>query len=317
MALRKLGKSALLVSPIGLGTWQFSGGPAGSKYFWKNLTQDIMNGIVKSSFDKGINWYDTAEIYGSGRSERALSKALQTSNITENVLIATKWNPILRRARSITKTFPKRVSNLSPYTIDLHQIHNPYSFSSISKQLSEMHQLLKNDQIKAIGVSNFSISKMTKSYEILENMGSFLSSNQVKYSIFDRKIESKGLLDKAKELGITIIAYSPLEQGLATGIYHKNDQLVKNIPFIRRRRIKKKFKKSKKAIDELEQISILHDCTIAQIALSWITNAHDETVIAIPGASSVSQAVSNAESMKIKLSKDELTSIDELTQDFF
>lgn len=316
MELRNLGKSNLHISAVGLGTWQFSQGSGFTKYFWKEINQETMNEIVKISFDNGINWFDTAELYGSGRSERALSKALQENNISSNVVIATKWNPIMRRASSITKTFPKRASNLSPYPVDLHQIHQPYSLSSIKKQLSKMHELQEQGKIKTIGVSNFSTSKMADSYAILENLGSNLASNQVKYSIFDRKIESQGLIQKAKELGVTIIAYSPLEQGLATGIYHKNGDLVKKLPFLRKQRAKKHIKKTKKAIDEMDQMANELNCSIAQISLNWLFNNYGDVVVAIPGASKVSQALSNAQAMNINLSKEKLNTLDELTQSF-
>lgn len=315
MSLRTLGKSDLKISPIGLGCWQFSQAKGFHKYFWKNIESNTMDEIVKTSFDNGINWFDTAELYGSGRSERALSSALKNMG-TPNVVIATKWNPFFRRAKTITKTFHNREENLSPYTVDLHQIHNPYSVSSLKDQLNKMSELYNTGKIKAIGVSNFSTEKMEESSTILEKLDAKLSSNQVRYSIFDRAIETEGLIAKAKELGVTIIAYSPLAQGLATGIYHKNEDLMKNIPFIRKRRLKAKYKKTTKAIDEIDQMATELNCSIAQISLNWLINYHGETVVAIPGASKPTQALSNAKSMDITLSKEKLDRIDELTQEF-
>ena len=171
MAFRNLGKSSLKISPIGLGCWQFSGASGFHKFFWKDLSQETMDDIVKNSFDNGVNWYDTAELYGSGRSERALSKALLDGQITSNVVVATKWNPILRRANSIPKTFPTRISNLAPYPVDLLQIHQPYSISSLRAQLTEMYRLYQQNEIKAIGVSNFSTIKMEESFDIFVRMG--------------------------------------------------------------------------------------------------------------------------------------------------
>ena len=278
MELRNLGKSNLQVSPIGLGTWQFSQAHGFHKYFWKNINPPVMDEIVKVSYENGVNWFDTAEIYGSGRSERALRDALQQIQ-AENVVIATKWNAFLRRAGTITKTFPKRIENLDPYPIDLYQIHVPYSISRLKTQLKKMHELFEKNLIKAIGVSNFSTSKMEKSFNVLENLGSRLVSNQVKYSIFDRSIESNGVLQKAKDLDMTIIAYSPLAQGLATGVFHKKQTKIKDIPFIRRTRIKKYIKKTSRIIDELEQMSAELNCSIAQISLSWLINQNDNSVI--------------------------------------
>ena len=315
MELRNLGKTEVKISPIGLGCWQFSQAQGFHKYFWKNIESETKNDIVKTSYENGINWFDTAEIYGSGRSERGLSTALKSIGLPD-VVIAAKWNPIMRRSKTITKTFHVREENLAPYNIDLHQIHNPYSISSLTSQLTKMNELYQTGKIKAIGVSNFSTTKMEDSFNTLEQLGSSLSSNQVRYSIFERSIQTNRLIDKAKDLGITIIAYSPLAQGLATGIYHKNETLLKNVPFIRKRRLKKNLKKTKKAITEMEQMASELNCSVAQISLNWLIHFSGETVVAIPGASKTSQALSNAQSMNIDLSKEKLNTLDELTQDF-
>ena len=317
MENRNLGKTNLKISPIGLGTWQFSEGQGFHKYFWNKINQNTANEIVKVSIKQNVNWFDTAEIYGNGRSERAVSKALTTNQINNksNIIIATKWSPIMRRASSIMKTFPNRQENLSPYPIDLLQIHNPYSFSSIKSQMQNMANLVNENKIKAIGVSNFSTNKMIKAHAELENFGTHLSSNQVKYSIFDRRIEKK-LIDKAKELDITIIAYSPLAQGLATGIYHRNPELIKKLPFFRKRLIKKNLKKITNIIKELEQISSIHSASISQIALNWLINYNDNAVVAIPGATKAHHAEENAKAMNIVLSSEELQAISDLTESF-
>ncbi len=315
MELRSLGKTKIQITPIGTGTWQFSEAQSFHKFFWKSIDSKTRDEIVKASIDGGINWFDTAEIYGNGRSERGLSQSLQANKIHPNaVVIATKWNPVLRTAKSIKKTIGKRIENLAPYSIDLFQIHNPTSLSSIRSQIKAMANLLEQGLIKSIGVSNFSTKRMSIAAQTLDKLGIPLASNQMKYSIIDRSIEYNGVLDFAKEWGITIIAYSPLEQGLATGKFHENLDSINNIPWLRRRIIRRKLEKSKKLINELKSIAETHNATIAQISLSWLTQFHGDVVVAIPGASKKTQAEQNAKSMNIILSREELNLLDDISQ---
>ena len=227
--LRRLGNSDLMVTPVGLGTWQFSKRKNLVGRFWPYLSEEESHEIVKTSINKGINWFDTAEAYGSGESEKTLSRALKHAGVEdENVVIATKWNPFFRTARSITKTIGKRQEVLQPYSISLHQIYNPASFSSVKAEMRAMAQLVKDQKIKYVGVSNFSASQMRKAHEELKKYGLKLVSNQVRYNLLNRKIEWNGVLETAKELNIAIIAYSPLAQGLLTGKYHENPDSIKN-----------------------------------------------------------------------------------------
>lgn len=317
MNLQKLGKTEIQITPVGLGTWQFSDAQGFHKFFWDKISFEETQRIVNATLQNGINWFDTAEIYGNGRSERALRNSLQELKVTDDsIRIATKWNPIFRFAKSIKKTFSQRIENLQPYTIDLLQIHNPKSFSKISTQIKYMADLLDEGKIGSVGISNFGADDMRKAHNLLENRGYVLASNQVKYNILDRRVERNEVLDTAKELGITIIAYSPLEQGLATGKFHDNPDLLESRPFIRKHLLKRKLRKSQKVIDTVRSIATDHMATAAQIALSWLINFHGETVVAIPGASSVQQAESNAQALQITLSKEELNRLADVASEF-
>lgn len=317
MNFRSLGKTDIKITPIGQGVMQFMGGTRMGKFMLPPMSDHESNEIVKAGLDNGINWFDTAELYGFGKSERKLSLGLQAANIKdENVVIATKWLPIFRWSGSIKKTFPKRIENLKPYTIDLHQIHNPYSFASLKAQLNAMIDLLEDEKIRSIGVSNFSAKRMRKTHEILETRGIPLASNQVNYSLINRKIESNGILDTAEELGISIISWGPLQSGILTGKFHYDRELVKRLPRFKKRRIKKQLKKTQKLIDELHSIAQNHEATISQIVLSWLINYHGETIFAIPGASKVKHAEENGQAMNVKLSQDELNSIADISEEF-
>ncbi|NOR53227.1 MAG: aldo/keto reductase, partial [Candidatus Aminicenantes bacterium] len=164
-SLRRLGKSDLMVSPVGLGCWQFSKGHGFGGKYWPVLTDEKIKDIVRASLEGGINWFDTAEAYGWGESEKALSRTLKLlGKSSEEVIVATKWFPVFKTARSITKTIDKRLENLSGFRIDLYQIHQPYSLSSTKAQMNAMAQLVKDHKIRSIGVSNFSAKKMKKAH---------------------------------------------------------------------------------------------------------------------------------------------------------
>ncbi|MHA2247052.1 MAG: aldo/keto reductase [Candidatus Hodarchaeales archaeon] len=314
---RSLGKTDINITSIGQGVMQFSGGGRIFKFMFPPISDEESNAIVQTALNNGINWFDTAEAYGFGRSERKLSLGLQAAKVKdEEVVIATKWLPIMRWAGSIKKTISKRLKNLHPYTIDLYQIHLPYSFSSLKAQLNVMADLVENGQIRSVGVSNFSTKQMRKAHDVLEQKGLPLASNQVNYSLINRKIERNGVLDAAKELGITIICWSPLQSGVLTGKYHNNSELLNKVKRFRRTRIRRKLEKSQTLIDELNSIAQNHEATIPQIALNWLVTYHGETVVAIPGASRASQAEQNGKSMALKLSQNELSSIADLSEQF-
>lgn len=227
IALRRLGTSDTLVSALGLGCWQFSEGRGLVGRFWPAMSKDVIHNIVSTSFAGGINWFDTAAVYGNGASERALAEALVRANVQSGeAVIATKWWPLLKRASNLEHTIHERQDALAPFPIDLYQVHQPYSLSSIKRQMDGMATLIESRNIKYVGVSNFSPRQMQAAHKALSRRGVQLVSNQVKYNLADRKVEHSGLIRLAKELNITIIAYSPLEQGLLTGKFHKNPHLI-------------------------------------------------------------------------------------------
>ncbi len=274
------------------------------------------NQIVQAALNGGVNWFDTAELYGWGRSERGLAEALtQAGKTNAEVRIATKWNPMLRTARPITRTIRTRQTNLEGYTIDLYQIHAPVSFATRRSEMNAMADLVDSGQIGAIGVSNFNARQMRRAHEILHSRGMRLAANQVRYNLADRRIESNGILDTAKELGITIIAYSPLFMGLLSGKFHSDPQSFDRLPIIRRRMLHRRFGQSGELVNALEQIARAHGTTAAQVALNWLINAHGDTVVAIPGASTVSQAKENAEAMRFTLTDQEAVQIDALSRE--
>ncbi|SDN66829.1 Predicted oxidoreductase [Paenibacillus sp. yr247] len=315
--LRKLGSSELELSPLGLGCWQFSNGQGMVGKFWPVLKKEDVCSIVHTSLKGGINWFDTAEVYGKGLSEQMLAEALrEAGTLAEGAHIATKWWPLLRTASSITSTIDERIRLLENRTIQLHQVHQPFSFSSVRSEMTAMAELVKLGKIKHVGVSNFSADKMLEADRVLREQGLRLISNQVKYSLLDRRIEHNGILDTAKKLGIAVIAYSPLEQGILSGKFHKNPALVKAIKGPRKWASafrESGLQKSKPLIEKLDEMAAKYDVSPTQIALNWLIHANGETVFAIPGASKVHHAEENVKAMQFMLTNADMQQISDVS----
>lgn len=317
--LRSLGNSGMMVTPIGLGCWQFSKQNNLAGKFWPTLEDDLITKVVALSLEGGINWFDTAEIYGKGASEKALSKALRAAGKKPGeVLIATKWWPMFRFASNIPKTIDQRIQALDPYPVDLYQVHQPWGFSNEKSEVSAMAELIGLKKIKYIGVSNFSAEKMKNAWETLDKKGIPLASNQMPYSLLNRKIESSGVMDMAKKLGISIIAYSPLAQGLVTGKFHDNPELLKNIGLRKHTSLFKPagLEKSRPVINLVKELALKYNVSTSQVALNWVIHYHGDTVVAIPGATKEVHVKENTGAMSFRLSDEDMLRLDKVSAIF-
>ncbi len=312
---RKLGATDLRLSPIGIGTWQFAGGRGFYHFYFRYIPPAEKAGIIRAARQGGINWFDTAEVYGFGRSERALRDALQTEQVAvQDVWIASKWWPLPRFAGSIRRTISSRLKSLAPYTLDLHQIHWPTSFASIEAQMDAMADLVEAGQIRAVGVSNFSADQMRQAHAALQQRGLVLASNQVHFNLLDRSIERNGVLDTARELGISIIAYSPIASGLLSGRFHRDPEALDSTPLIRRISLSAQVQRTRPLIDILAEIAGQRQVTITQVALNWVVTVHGEMVVAIPGASRIQHAEEAAGVLAFQLNADEIARLDGASQ---
>jgi aryl-alcohol dehydrogenase-like predicted oxidoreductase len=312
---RVLGKTDIKVTPIGLGVMEFAGGGGLLGSAFPVIAQEQKNAIIQAALDGGINWFDTAELYGTGVSEASLSAALKAAGkADQDVVVATKWWPLFRTARNIPRTIQDRIRFLDGYTISVYMVHQPISFSSPEAEMDAMADMVEAGKIRSVGVSNFTEERIRRAHKALQKRGLTLAVNQVQFSLLDRSIETNGILETAKELGVTIIAYTPLGSGLLTGKYHKNPSLLQGKSFFWRARLKGGMEKSRKIVEALEEIGAKYDATTAQVALNWVIHVHGEAIVTIPGATKVGQAVESAAAMTFHLTDEELARLNELSQ---
>ncbi|MEM8778625.1 MAG: aldo/keto reductase [Cyanobacteria bacterium P01_G01_bin.49] len=299
-----LGKSDLKVSQLGIGTWAW-----GDRLFW-GYGQEYGPKEVKEAYQtaikKGVTFFDTAEVYGLGESERLLGQFLQESS--QPIQIATKYFPLPWRfgKQAVSDALTASLNRLQVPQIALYQVHTPFDFFMGQETLMEaLADEVKKGRIQTVGVSNYSAQQMEKAHELLAKYDVTLAVNQTRYSLLTRKIEENGVLEMARKLNVTILAYSPLDQGLLTGKYTPEtlDKLQGA------RRLDPKFsvnglQKIEPVLNLLKQLGQTYQKTPAQIALNWLIC--QENVIPIPGAKTASQAEDNGGALSWRLESSEV-----------
>ena len=308
----QLGADGPRVSALGVGTWSW-----GDSLFWqygKDYGVGDVEAAFKASIAAGVTFFDTAEVYGLGKSEELLGEFLQHTDTA--VAVATKYFPLPWRfsAQAVADALTASLKRLQLPTVALYQVHWPFDFLMGQKTLmNALADEVKQGRIQAIGVSNYSASQMHRAHGYLEKRGIPLAVNQVQYSLLHRKIESNGVISAARDLGVTILAYSPLAQGLVTGKYTvENYQPPTGARRLDPRFNKEGLKKISPVIKTLQDIGQGYDKTPAQVALNWLIGQGN--VVPIPGAKNAHQATQNAGALGWALTPDEQEKISEVTQ---
>ncbi len=313
--LTSLGQSDLKVSPIGTGTWQWGGA-----FYWgygRSYSDVDLFEAYAASIQHGINWFDTAEIYGRGRSERIVGGLVNGAVTPQNAssarpLVATKFFPYPWRWHrfSLRRAVNASLRRLNADSIDLYQIHFPFRPRSFEYWVDALADAAQDGLVKAVGVSNFSAEQTKRAHELLSRRGVVLATNQVGYSLLNRKIESNGILDTCHDLGISVISYGPLSEGLLTGKYRTENPP----PLLRRWRwARKRLKMLPPLISLMSDIANAHNASASQVVLNWLIARN---TLPIPGAKSAAQATDNALAMTWNLSADEFEALNEATDQY-
>lgn len=312
MTTIKLTSQGPTVPALAIGTWAW-----GDNLFWsygKEYDKTDLQQAFQAAVEAGVTFFDTAEVYGFGESERLLGQFMKACD--RPVQIATKYFPLPWRfsAQSVTDALTASLKRLQVEQIALYQIHQPFDFLVGKKNLMQaLADEVQRGRVLSVGVSNYSAEQMRQAHQLLAERGVPLAVNQVRYSLFARKIETNGILATAKQLGVTILAYSPLAQGLLTGKYTPEGS-----PQVAgARRLDPQFSRSglekiAPTIALLKQIGEHHQRTPAQVALNWLIAQGN--VIPLPGAKNATQATQNAGAFGWNLTAEEVMRLDEATR---
>lgn len=304
MQLIQLGKNGPKIAAVGVGCWSW-----GDRLFWgygHGYTKEDLRDAFAVSIEAGVSFFDTAEGYGFGTSESWLGQF--GAEFKQETIFATKFFPFPWRLtpKFLHKALEGSLHRLRVPALQLYQIHWPFPPVSMDTWMNAMADAVEAGLVKQIGVSNFSPTQTERAYRVLERRGLHLASNQVAYNLLARGPERSGLIQLCKDLNITVIAHSPLAQGLLSGKYSPQNPprgLLRsqvNLDVLRR----------KPLFDEMLKIGITHDNkTVAQVALNWCIA---KGTLAIPGAKNARQAKENAGALGWDLTEAEVAKLDEL-----
>ena len=291
---------------FGLGAWQW-----GDRLIWQygqNYKDEDCQAAFQVSLESGIRFVDTAEVYGNGRSERLLGEFLRETD--QPVLVATKFFsfPWRLTKKALLRALKGSLERIGVETVDLYQMHQPLPPISIETWMEAMAEAVKQGLTRTVGVSNYNQTQMLRAYSALAQQDIPLAANQVTYSLLNRNIEYDGLLARCKELGVRLIAYSPIEKGLLTGKYSTENPP----PGIRGQRYSSLLPKIGPLLKLMTEIGQEHGGkSKAQVALNWCIC---KGTLPIPGAKNARQAEENAGALGWKLTEDEVEKLDKLSE---
>ncbi|WP_392537160.1 aldo/keto reductase [Legionella sp. 227] len=319
MEYKTLGNTGLLVSTLCLGTMTFGG-----KGFWETVgavDQAGVDKLIKASIDAGINFFDTADIYSEGESERLLGNSLKNLNIArKDVVIATKvygrvgqgYNDIGASRGHIMDAVDASLRRLNTEYIDLYQIHGNDPITPIEETLRALDALVQQGKVRYIGCSNWQAWKIAKALGIsqFKNLARF-DTLQAYYSLAGRDLEREIIpLLEAEKTGLLV--WSPLAGGLLSGKFSRENQTPEHarrssfdFPLVDKER-------AWKILDVLRPIAANHNCSVARVSLAWVLSRPAVTSVII-GAKRIEQLEDNLQAVKLKLSVEELKQLDEVS----
>jgi len=296
-------------APLGVGTWAW-----GDRSTWgmggydHALDEASIAAAWQASLDAGLNFFDTAEVYGAGESERFIGKLIAEDRARRpELVIATKFMPSPQKLNvrsALRDALLASIDRLGIEHVDLYQIHGPISLRSHSAMADALAAVHSEGLVSAVGVSNYSISEMGAIHAQLAARGLPLASNQIEYSLLRRRPETSGLIEACQRLGVVPLAYSPIGQGRLTGKYSASNPPPGNREFSAH-----PMELVDEVVAELRRIGDAHDRTPAQVALRWLIQKGS---VPIPGAKNAEQARANAGAVGWQLADDEVALLDKV-----
>jgi aryl-alcohol dehydrogenase-like predicted oxidoreductase len=309
-----LGKSNLRVPRMGVGamTW---GDPKGLARFHPAKTAyggaqgyEEEKRALDVSVEAGVNLFDTAAMYSMGAAERRLGELARG----KDVLIATKYpSGFSFRPEDFPKELEMTLARLGRGSIDLYQHHYPNARISIPALMNQVADAVEAGKVKAAGVSNYSAEQMREAHAALATRGIPLASNQVEYSLLHRQPETDGVLDACRELGVTLIAYSPLGGGMLTGKYSPQHRPGGFFRRILPQYGRKALEAIQPVLNLMREIGEKYSKTPSQVAIRWLIE--NPTVLPIPGAKNGAQAADDAAALSFSLTPEEVEALSQAT----
>lgn len=314
MRTRTLGACGLQLTTIGFGAWAIGGG--GWAFGWGPQDDDESIAAIRRGLDLGINWIDTAAVYGLGHSEEVVARAIDGRR--HEVIVATKcglvWNagettPFGRlKAESIRAEVEDSLRRLRTDHIDLYQIHWPNPAEDIEEAWGEIARLVQAGKILHAGVSNFNVEQLERARAIHP-----IASLQPPYSLLNRNAEAE-LLPYCKAYGIGVVVYSPMQAGILSGAFTRERML--SLPADDWRRNTRQYQEpllsqNLEFVERLRGIASKHRWTVGQLAIAWVLR-RVEVTSAIVGARRPSQITETSAAAEIDLSSDVVSEINAL-----
>ena len=305
MHKRKIGNSDLQVFPIGLGTMGMS------EFYGETDERQSINTIHKA-IELGVDFFDTADMYGSGHNEELLGKALKGK--FNQITLATKFAAmrghngeflgISGKPEYVKEACEASLIRLGINTIDLYFYHRVDPTTPIEDTVGAMAELVKEGKVRYLGLSEVKGETLRRAHAVHP-----ISAVQSEYSIWTRDIEDANLKD-CRELGVSTVAYSPLGRGILTGKFNKIED-PKDYRYHLPRMKAENFESNKKIVEKVEAIASLKNVKASQISLAWVL-AKGEDIIPIPGTKREKYLIENVDALKIELSNDEINELDKL-----
>jgi aryl-alcohol dehydrogenase-like predicted oxidoreductase len=311
MRTRRLGNSDLDITPIGLGAWALGGG--GWAFAWGPQDDADSVAAIRAALDAGVNWIDTAAVYGLGHSEEVVAKAL--AGVKNRPYVFTKcariWNEQRQigkslKADSIRRECEASLRRLKVDVIDLYQMHWPEPEEDIEEGWATMARLQKEGKVRWIGVSNFNVAQMKRVQAVAP-----ITSLQPPYSMLARAAEAE-VLPYCKQQNIGVIVYSPMRNGLLTGAMTREriaafpaDDWRRNNPDFQEPRLSRNLR----LVEVLRTIADRHGCTPGEVAVAW-TLHHPAVTGAIVGLRRPGQVPGVIGAAQVRLNDTELNEIE-------
>ncbi len=303
----RIGKSDLYVNPVGLGT-----NAVGGHNIFPDIDEEAGKQVVRTAIENGIDFLDTAYLYGMGRSEELIGEIVKESGKRHELIIATKVSQKIVDGQMTNDNSPsflkaeveKSLQRLQTDYIDLLYIHYPDEKTPKDEAIGALKQLKDEGKIRAIGVSNFSLDQLKEA-----NKDGYVDVFQGGYNLLDREAE-KTYFPYVVEQDISFVPYFPLASGLLTGKYNKDT----TIPDSRKKsRFFKEgvYEKNLEKIDQLREIAHDKNVEVAHLVLAWYLT-RDAIDAIIPGAKRAEQVLHNLKTLDVKLTNEEIEKIDSI-----